>query len=421
MGGAALERTDAQRVVVTGVGMITPLGLDAPSTWAALLAGQSGVGPITAFDAVDLKTQIAAQVKGFDPDQVLERREARRMDRFAQLGLAATQEAVVDAGLDVNSHDPYRVGVVLGSAIGGVGTLLEQADTLRERGPRRISPYTVPALMLNAAAAQVSILLGVCGPNLALATACATGGHSVGEAAAIIRRGAADVMIAGASEAALVRLAIAGFDNVGAMSRRNEAPAAASRPFDAGRDGFVPGEGAGVLVLERLDQARSRGARTYAEVLGYGNSDDGFHITAPEEDGRGAARAMQSALEDANLPPECVGYINAHGTSTPLNDLTETRAIKAVFGPHAYRLAVSSTKSMIGHLMGAAGAVEAVVSVLALQHKVLPPTINQEMPDPQCDLDYVPNQARPARVDVVMSNSFGFGGHNAALLFGRLP
>ncbi|MGQ9584726.1 MAG: beta-ketoacyl-ACP synthase II [Anaerolineae bacterium] len=415
-----MGRTDRERVVVTGMGAMTPLGHDVPSTWESLLAGRSGIGRITAFDASDLKTQIAAEVKDFDPTRYMERREARHMDRFTQFAVAAMREAVADAGLDMAREDPRRVGVVIGSGIGGVSTLLEQADVLRERGPRRMSPFAVPALMINAAAAQISILLGARGPNLAIVAACATGSNVLGEAAAMVRRGAADVMIAGASEAALVRLAFAGFDNVGAMSRRNDAPHASCRPFEAHRDGFVMGEGAGVVVLERLDRARARGARIYGELVGYGASDDAFHITAPAEDGAGAVESMRAALADAGLPPTAVDYINAHGTGTLLNDPMETRAIKEVFGEHAYRLAISSSKSMTAHLLGAAGAVEAIFCLLALRDQVLPPTINLEVPDPACDLDYVPNRARPATVRVAMSNSFGFGGHNATLVFSQV-
>jgi 3-oxoacyl-[acyl-carrier-protein] synthase II len=410
----------ASRVVVTGLGAITPLGNDVPSNWAALLAGHSGVGPITRFDASDLRTHIAAEVKDFDPTRYMDKREARRLDRFVHFAVVAAQEALADAHLDIASQDPRRVGVVIGSGIGGVHTLLDQSDVLRERGPRRLSPFTVTGLMLNSAAAHVSIMMGARGPNLALATACATGSHALGEAAAIIRRGQADVMIAGGSEAAIVRLAMAGFDNMGAMSTRNDPPEGACCPFDARRDGFVMGEGAGIVVLERLDLALARGARIYAELAGYGVTADAFHITAPAEDGAGAVECMAMALADAGLPPTAVDYINAHGTSTPLNDAIETRAIKAVFGEHAYRLAASSSKSMTGHLMGAAGAIEAIFTVLVLRDQVLPPTINYEMPDPACDLDYVPNRARPATVNVAMSNSFGFGGHNGTVLFRRV-
>ena len=415
-----MTRTDSQRVAITGLGAVTPIGNDLATAWPALLAGQSGTGPITRFDASDLRTQIAAEVKDFDPTQFMDRREARRMDRFLQLAVAAAQEAVTDAGLDMAHEDQTRVGVLVGSGIGGLQTLLEQAEILRERGPRRVSPFTVPALMLNSAAAQVSMMLGARGPNLAIATACATGTHAVGEAAAIIRRGEADVMIAGGSEAAIVRLAMAGFDVMGALSTCNDQPLAASRPFDARRDGFVLGEGAGILVLERLDFARARGAHIYGELAGYGATGDAYHITAPAEDGLGAMASMRTALCSAGMQPEDVDYINAHGTSTQLNDAVETRAIKGVFGDQAYRLAVSSTKSMTGHLMGAAGAVEAIFCLLAFRDQVLPPTINQEEKDPDCDLDYVPNQARPASINVAMSNSFGFGGHNATAIFRRI-
>jgi len=413
-------RTEAERVVVTGLGAVTPLGHDVPTTWAAILAGQSGVGPITAFDASDLRAKIAAEVKDFDPTRYLSRRDAKRMDRFAQFAVVAAREAVADANLDMAHQDPYRVGVIIGSGIGGISTILDQADVLREQGLRRMSPFAVSALMINAAAAQISIMLGARGPNLAVASACATGNNALGEAAATIRRGAADVMIAGAAEAALVRLAIGAFDHLRALSRRNDAPEKACRPFDAHRDGFVPGEGAGVLVLERLDLARARGARIYGELVGYGASDDAFHVTAPAEDGIGARVSIEAALADAGLPPTAVDYINAHGTGTLLNDPMETRAIKAAFGEHAHRVPVSSTKSMTGHLMGAAGAVEAIFCLLTIRDQVIPPTINLETPDPVCDLDYVPDEARPAAVNVVMSNAFGFGGHNATVVFRRI-
>jgi 3-oxoacyl-[acyl-carrier-protein] synthase II len=391
------------------------------SSWQALLAGQSGVGPITGFDASDLKTQIAAEVKDFEPADHMPRRDARRLDRFSQLAIAAALQAVEDANLEVDQFNPFRVGVVIGSGIGGIQTILQQNEVLRERGPRRISPFTVPGLMINGAAAQIAIHLGARGPNLALATACATGSHSMGEAAAMIQRGAADVMIAGASEGALVRLSMAAFDNITALSKRNDSPEQASRPFDAERDGFVAGEGAGVLVLERMDVAVKRGANIYGELIGYGSTNDAFHVTAPAEDGSGAAESMRQALAGAGIAPQDVDYINAHGTGTPLNDAMETRAIKAVFGDHAYRLAVSSTKSMTGHLMGAAGSIEAAFSVLTLRDQIIPPTINLDNPDPECDLDYVPHEARQANLNIVMSNSFGFGGHNATLVFRRVP
>jgi len=416
-----LTRPSSQRVVITGLGAITPLGHSVPSTWDTILAGRSGIGPITQFDCSKFKTRIAAEVKDFDPTDYVDRREARRLDRFLHFAAAALQEVTNDAMLDMAHQDPQRVGVVVGSGIGGIHTLLAQDKVLRERGPHRVSPFTVPGLMLNSAAAQVSIILGARGPNLALATACATGSHALGEAASIIRRGQADVMIAGGSEAAIVPLAMAGFDNIGAMSKRNDEPERSCRPFDAERDGFVMGEGAGLLVMERLDLAQARGAHIYGELIGYGATGDAFHLTAPDENGTGAAECMRMALEDAGLAPSDVDYINAHGTGTLLNDAGETRAIKAVFGEHAYRLAVSSTKSMTGHLMGAAGAIEGIFSLLALRDQVLPPTINYETPDPVCDLDYVPNQARTTTVNVVMSNSFGFGGHNATVIFRRLP
>ncbi len=415
-----MTRPDSQRVVVTGLGMVTPVGHTVPSTWAAILAGQSGVGPITQFDHTDFKTHIAAEVKDFDATRYVDKREARRMDRFLHFAAAAAQEALADARLDMAPYNPRRVGVMIGSGIGGIHILLEQDAVLRERGPRRVGPFAVPGLMLNSAAAHVSIMIGARGPNLCLATACATGSHAVGEGAAIIRRGSADVMVVGGSEAAVVPMAIAGFENMGAMSGRNEEPTRASRPFDANRDGFIMGEGSGIMILERLDLAQARGAHIYAEFIGYGATGDAHHITAPLEDGTGAADCMQVALDDAGLPPTAVDYINAHGTSTPLNDAGETRAVKQVFGGHAYRLAISSTKSMTGHLMGAAGAIEAIFTVLTLRDQIMPPTINYETPDPVCDLDYVPNQARRALVEVGMSNSFGFGGHNGTVMFRRL-
>jgi len=412
-----LTRTDSQRVVVTGLGAVTPIGNDVPTTWAALLAGRSGAGPVTRFDASDLKTRIAAEVKDFDPTQYVDRKEARRMDRFLHFAAAAAIQALADARFDMANYDPRRVGVIIGSGIGGVETMLTQYDILRERGPRRISPFTVPALMLNSASAHVSIMLGARGPNMAIGSACATGTHSVGEAAAIIRRNDADVMIAGGAEAAILRLTMAGFDCMGAMSTCNEHPEQASRPFDARRDGFVIAEGAGVLVLERLDLARARGAHIYGELAGYGASADAYHITAPAEDGNGAVESMLMALRSAEIQPAEVDYINAHGTSTPMNDAIETAAIKTALGEHAYRVAISSSKSMTGHLMAAAGAVESAFCLLAMRDQILPPTINQQQKDPACDLDYVPNQARPARVKVAMSNSFGFGGHNATVIF----
>lgn len=411
----------SQRVVVTGMGLVTPVGNDVPSSWRAILAGTSGAGVISHFDHSQFKTHIAAEVKDFDPTRYVDKKEARRMDRFLHFAAAATQEAVADAKLDVAQYGASRVGVLIGSGIGGIHTLLEQHDLMKERGPRRVSPFAVPGLMLNSASAHVSIMTGARGPNLAIATACATGSHAIGAAADLIRCGRADAMICGGAEAAIVPMAVAGFENMGAVSGRNDEPQRASRPFEKDRDGFVMGEGAGIMILERLDQAQARGARIYAELIGYGLTNDAHHITAPLEDGRGAVACMEDALADAGLAREAVDYINAHGTSTPLNDASETQAVKTVFGAHAYRLAISSTKSMTGHLMGAAGAIEAIFSVLTLRDQILPPTINYDTPDPLCDLDYVPNHARPAvgALNVAMSNSFGFGGHNGTVVFRR--
>lgn len=407
------------RVVVTGLGCVSPLALDWPATWQALRAGKSGVGPITQFDASDFATRIAAEVRGFDAAALFGSREARRMDRFAQFALAASLEAVGHANLNLSETDRDRAGVVIGTGIGGIHTLVENLNVLRERGPARVSPFLVPMMLADSAAGMVAIHLGVRGPNMAVVTACATGSNAIGEAAEMIRRGAADVLLAGGTEASILPIAVAGMGVIGALSTRNEQPERASRPFDRGRDGFVMGEGAGVLVLESLEHARRRGAPILAELTGYGTSDDAYHVSAPAEDGAGAALSMQRALEDAGLQAADISYINAHGTSTPLNDKSETTAIKAVFGEEAYRVPVSSTKSMTGHLLGASGALEAAVSVQAILDGLLPPTINYETPDPDCDLDYVPNQARRAEVRHVMSNSFGFGGHNATLIFSR--
>ncbi len=407
-------------MVVTGLGMVTPVGNDVPTSWAAITSGQSGVGLLTAFDTSNNKVHIAAEVKDFEPTRYMDKQMARRMDPFLHFAVAACREALADACLDPQEWDPRRVGAVVGSGIGGVHSILEGQSTLLERGPRRVSPFAVPALMLNSATAQISILLGIRGPNLAIATACATGSHAIGEAAEIIRRGRADIMIAGGTEAAMVPMALAGFENMQAISMRNDDPTKASRPFDKDRDGFVMAEGAGVLILERLENAQARGVHIYGELVGYGNTTDAHHITAPAEDGIGAAECMQMALDDAEMEPGDVEYINAHGTSTPLGDIGETRAIKMVFGEYAYRLPVSSTKSMTGHLMGSAGAIEAGFCLLAMRDGILPPTINYETPDPACDLDYVPNVARRATVNVAMSNSFGFGGHNGTVVFRRV-
>lgn len=412
--------TDQQRVVVTGMGAVSPVGNDVPSMWASLLAGRSGVGLITGIDTTQLKTKIGAEVKDFDATLYMERKDVRRSDRYTHFALAAAAQAVADASLAMEHEDPRRVGVVVGSGIGGVGTMFEQYDVLRERGPRRVSPFTVPSMLANSASGQVAISLGARGPNLVPVLACATGNAAIGEAFALIRRGVADVMVAGSAEAAICDLAMAGFEIMGALSAHNDDPTRASRPFDATRDGFVMGEGAGMVVLESLAHARARDARIYGEILGYGLTADAYHPTAPRGDGLGASEAMQMALAEAGIEPRTVDYINAHGTSTPLGDIGETAAIKRVFGDHAYRLAVSSTKSMMGHLLGAAGAVEAIVGLKTLQDGVIPPTINYETPDPACDLDYVPNTARRADVRVVLSNAFGFGGHNATLVLARL-
>lgn len=407
------------RMVVTGMGAITPLGNDVETFWQNVVAGRSGVGPITLFDASALKTRIAAEVKGFDPEAWFGRKEARRLDRYAQFALAATQQALQDARLDPGHVDRERVGVILGTGIGGIGALVQGVETLMTRGPDRISPFMVPMMLADTAPGLIAIAYGFRGPNMAVITACASGTNAIGEAMNLIRRGDADVVIAGGAEAAILPISVAAFNVMGAISTRNEEPERASRPFDRTRDGFVMGEGAGILVLERLEHAQARGARIYAEVVGYGASADAYHITAPLENGEGAALAMRRALADAGLSPREVDYINAHGTGTPLNDKSETQAIKAVFGEAAYDVPISSTKSMIGHLLGAAGAVEAIVCIRAITDGVIPPTINYEHPDPECDLDYVPNTARRRPVRVAMSNSFGFGGHNACVIFRR--
>ncbi len=405
-----------RRVVITGLGVITPLGNTVEEFWQSLVQGKSGIGPITLFDASEYPVRFAGEVKNFDPLVYLDKREARRMDRYAQFALAAAKQAVADAGLMITEAIADRVGVCLGSGIGGVQTWEDQHRTLLERGPERVSPFFIPMMICDIAAGLISITFNARGPNLCLATACATGNHSIGEAYEHIRLGNADVMIAGGSEAGVCPTSVAGFSAMKALSTRNEEPQKASRPFDAERDGFVLGEGAGVVVLEERDFALRRGARIYAELVGYGLTADAHHITQPAPCGAGAARSMQMALQRAGLQPEEVDYINAHGTSTPAGDVAETQAIKQVFKDHAYRLAISSTKSMTGHLLGAAGGVEFVATVLTIVHHLIPPTINLEHPDPECDLDYVPNQARQARVRVALSNAFGFGGHNSTLI-----
>ncbi len=403
-------------IVITGTGCISPLGHSTQETWAALIAGRSGVGPISLFDASGFKTRIAAEVKDFDPLPHLGAKLARRTDRFTQFALVATAQAVADARLEINEGNRDRIGVVIGTGIGGVGSLLEGSVTLLQRGPRRVSPFMVPMMLPDSAAGQIAIEFGVRGPNMAIVTACASGNNAIGEAAELIRRGDCDMVIAGGAEAAIVPVALAGFNNMGAVSTRNQAPQEASRPFDRLRDGFVMGEGAAVVILESEAHARARGARMLAQVRGYAATNDAYHISAPAENGAGAAQCMRLALRGAGMNPEDIDYINAHGTSTPLNDASETAAIKAVFGAAAYSTPVSSTKSMTGHLLGAAGALEAVICVQVLQEGIIPPTINYQNPDPRCDLDYVPNQAREAPVRACMSNSFGFGGHNACLI-----
>jgi 3-oxoacyl-[acyl-carrier-protein] synthase II len=407
------------RVVVTGLGAVTPLGNSVPEYWRAICEGQSGVGPITRFDPKRIDSRIAAEVKGFEPLKVIEKKELKKLDLFIQYAIVAGVEAVEDAKIDFSGVDPTRAGALVGSGIGGILSILEWHRVILERGPSRVSPFFVPSLIVNMASGQLSIRYKLKGPNSAVVTACATGNHAIGDAFKIIQRGDADLMVAGGSEAIIDELPLGGFAQMKALSTRNDEPTRASRPFDADRDGFVAGEGAGLVVLESLEHARRRGARIYAEIVGYGMTADAYHMTAPDPEGDGAIRAMAGALRDADLRPEDVGYINAHGTSTPYNDKTETLAIKQVFGDHAHRLAVSSTKSMTGHLLGAAGGIETIVTVLALQQGILPPTINYETPDPDCDLDYVPNVARKVEVDAAISNGFGFGGTNATLAFRR--
>jgi 3-oxoacyl-[acyl-carrier-protein] synthase II len=408
-----------RRVVVTGLGCVSPVGNTVKDTWQALLDGKSGVGPITAFDASTHKTKFAAEVKGFDAATLFGSRDARKMDRFTQLATAAAIEALTQSGLTIDDSNRDRVGILIGTGIGGVITMFEQYDVYRERGADRISPFLIPMMISDSAAGNLAIRFGARGPNMSLATACASGTNAIGEAAEMIRRGAADVMIAGASESAITGLTMAGMNSMTALSTRNEDPTKASRPFDKDRDGFVMGEGSGVLILESYEYAKARGAQILAEFSGYGTTDDAHHISAPAENGAGAANSMKTALENAGLKTTDISYINAHGTSTPLNDKSETAAIKTVFGEHAYKIPVSSTKSMTGHLLGASGAVEAVICVLAIRDNILPPTINYTMPDPVCDLDYVPNKSRKAQPNHVMSNSFGFGGHNATLIISR--
>jgi 3-oxoacyl-[acyl-carrier-protein] synthase II len=408
-----------RRVVVTGLGLVTPLGTGVEKTWKAICAGESGIGRITRFDPTGYDAQIAGEVKDFDPAQFIEKKEIKKMDRFIHYAVGAAQLAVDDASLKVAPEEATKVGVYIGSGIGGLGSIEHYHDVLRAKGPGRVSPFFIPMTIINLASGQVAIRIGAKGPNSCAVTACATGNHCIGDAYRLIQRGDADVMVAGGAEAAVTPLGVAGFAAAKALSFRNDEPTKASRPFDKDRDGFVLGEGAGVVVIEELEHARRRAVRMYGEIIGYGMNSDAYHITAPPEEGEGAVRCMELALNDAGINRDQIGYINAHGTST-MADAIETRAIKQVFGEQAFRIPVSSTKSMTGHLLGAAGGIEAVFSLLALFHGVLPPTINLDHPDPACDLDYVPNKARPSTIKTALSNSFGFGGVNACLIFTRL-
>ena len=407
------------RVVVTGIGLVTPIGLDRKSTWDSLIEGKSGIDYISLFDAEGYESRIAGEVNEFDATAALGRKEAKRLDRFAQFACVAALEALEHASLDMEKEDADRVGVLIGSGVGGIITITDQHKILLQKGPKRVSPFLVPMMLGDMASGQVSMMIGAKGPNFSTVSACATGADSIGEALEMIRRGRADVVIAGGTEAAVCEIGVAGFNSCMALSTRNEDPQGASRPFDSGRDGFVLGEGAGLIVLESLKHAEQRGANILAELSGYGASSDAHHVTQPHPEGEGAARAMKWAIEDAGIAPDKVDYINAHGTSTPLNDKYETIAMKRMYGDHAYKLAISSTKSMTGHLLGAAGGIEAAFTVLAIKDGVVPPTINIDDPDPDCDLNYVPNNAIKQTVNVAMSNSLGFGGHNASLVFKR--
>lgn len=406
-----------RRVVVTGLGMISPLGLDVKSSWQAVIQGKSGVGYITHFDAKDYPVRIAAEVKGFDPTKYIELKEVKKMDRFIHFAIAATEMAIADSALKITPENSERIGVVIGSGMGGLPAIEYYHQILLEKSWKRVSPFFIPMVIINLAAGQISIKYGIKGPNLAVTTACATGNHSIGEAFRMIQYGDADVMIAGGAEAVITPMAVAGFAIMRALSTRNEEPEKASRPFDADRDGFVMGEGSGILILEELEHALKRGAKIYAELVGYGMTSDAYHITAPAPEGEGGARCMKMALNDAGISPEEIDYINAHGTSTKQGDELETQAIKTIFGEHAYKLCVSSTKSMTGHLLGAAGGVEAIFTVLSIYENIIPPTINLDNPDPECDLDYVPYNAKKKEVRYAMTNSFGFGGTNASLIF----
>jgi len=415
--GVNLASSHDNRVVVTGIGALCPLGLNISTTWENLIAGNSGIDYITLFDPEPLETKIAGEVKGFDPTNYINRKDARRMDRFAQLSVAASLQALEQSGVQINSINEENIAIVVGSGIGGLTTLFEQARILLENGPSKVSPFLVPMMISDMAAAQISIALGVKGPNLCTTSACSSSSDAVGVAYELIKRGGAQAAITGGSEAIINPIGVTGFNALRALSTRNNEPQLASRPFDAGRDGFVISEGACLLILESLAHAQKRGANILSEIIAYGASADAYHITQPDGDGDGAVRAMRLALNKAGLTPTDIDYINAHGTSTPLNDKTETIAIKTVFGDHAYRVPISSTKSMTGHLIGASGAFEAAICTMVIQHGIIPPTINLTYPDPECDLDYVPNVARQAKVTTTLSNSFGFGGHNSVLIF----
>jgi len=407
-------------VVITGLGAVTPLGIGVEETWTALCKGECGIGPITRFDASGMDCRIAGEVKGFEPTDYIPKKEQKKMDTFIQYALAASIMAVEDAALSVkDNHDAQRIGVLVGAGLGGLPAIEKYHKILLQNGSHKISPFFIPMLIVNLASGQISIRFGFKGPNLSVVTACATGNHAIGEAYRIIQRGEAEVMLAGGTESVITPLAVGGFAAMRALSTRNDEPTRASRPFDQKRDGFVIAEGAGILILEELEYARARGAKIYAEIVGFGMSGDAYHISSPDPDSQGAIHCMQRCLQDAGVSPTEVEYINAHGTSTPFGDKHETNAIKAVFGEHAYQLKVSSTKSMLGHTLGAAGGIEAVVCVLTIQRGIITPTINYEYPDPECDLDYVPNEAQTAQVRLALSNSFGFGGTNASLLFKR--
>ena len=411
--------SENHRVFVTGIGVISPLGLDAPSTWAKLVEGESGIDFITAFDTEGFDTRFAAEVKGFDPENFLERKEARRMDRFAQFAVVAAQQACRQAGIDADTIDPYRVGVIIGSGIGGIITLSQQFEVLSQRGPKRVSPFLIPMMLADMASAQVSMVVGTMGANYCLVSSCSSGADALGQGWEMVRRGQEDVVLAGGSEAPIFPIAVAGFNSMRALSRFNEDPKRASRPFDLQRDGFVMGEGSAVLVLESETSAQRRGVEPLAELRGYAATSDAHHITEPAPTGQSAATAMKLALRNAGIDPSEVGYLNAHGTSTPLNDRHETLAIKLALGEDAYRVPISSSKSMTGHLLGSGGALEAAICVMAMEHGVIPPTTNLAEPDPDCDLDYTANSARCSEIDVAMSNSFGFGGHNSVLVFAK--